>query len=62
MTIACAEIVGLYERPDPLAAPPPASDARGGLDEDDVDHHAPHSPDGEVLQRPSRTTRLDQEG
>jgi Raf kinase inhibitor-like YbhB/YbcL family protein len=62
MTIACAEIVGLYERPDPLAAPPPLADARGGLDEDDVDHHAPHSPDGEVLQRPSRTTRLDQEG
>jgi Raf kinase inhibitor-like YbhB/YbcL family protein len=53
MTIASGEIVGLYERRDPLATPPPpAEDARGGLDEDDADRHAPHTPDGEVLQRP----------
>jgi len=53
MTIASGEIVGLYERRDPLATPAPAAeDPRAGLDEDDVDRHAPHGPDGEVLQRP----------
>lgn len=56
LTIASGELVGLYERRDPLEAPAPYADqhqdARGGLDEDDVDRHAPHTPDGEVLQRP----------
>ncbi len=51
-TFACAEVVGLYERRDPLAAPAAVEDPRGGLDEDDVDRHAPHTPDGETLQRP----------
>jgi Raf kinase inhibitor-like YbhB/YbcL family protein len=63
MTISSGEIVGLYDRPDPLAAPAePAADAHGGLDADDVDRHAPHSPSGEVDQRPSRTSRLAEEG
>lgn len=54
LTIASGEIVGLYERRDPLAQTPGRDDARGGLDEDDVDRHAPHTPDGEVLHRGPR--------
>ena len=50
-TIAAGELVGLYERRDPLAAAPAKEDVRGGLDEDDVDRHAPHTQDGEVLQQ-----------
>ncbi len=50
--LSSGEIVGLYERRDPLADPPPEPDPRGGLDRDDPDRHAPHSPDGATLQRP----------
>lgn len=52
-TLTCAELVGRYERRDPLGASTVRADARGGLDEDDVDRHAPHTPTGEVLQRAS---------
>lgn len=51
LTIASGEIIGLYERRDPLAPPSPREDARGGLDQDDVDRHAPHTPEGEALHR-----------
>jgi len=59
--IASGEVVGLYERKaaGPAALPnEPAHGAardaelgRGGLDEDDVDRHAPHNADGEVKRR-----------
>jgi hypothetical protein len=69
MTIAAGELVGTYERLDPVAdAPSPGrtgsygpgahtptreelAAGRGGLDEDDLDRHAPHDPDGELLHR-----------
>jgi Raf kinase inhibitor-like YbhB/YbcL family protein len=69
MTIAAGELVGTYERRDPIAnAPSPGrtgsygscahsptreelASGRGGLDEDDVDRHAPHDPDGGLLHR-----------
>lgn len=68
LTIASGELVGTYERPDPVAdavspgctgsygADPHTATAeerktgRGGLDGDDRDRHAPHTPDGEVRQ------------
>lgn len=60
MTIASGELVALFETPDPLDAAPreprsfegreDAGEGRGGLDADDVDRHAPHGPDGEVLR------------
>jgi Raf kinase inhibitor-like YbhB/YbcL family protein len=52
-TLAAAELVGLYETRDPAAGPPPreAGVRRAGLDEDDVDHHAPHDADGTVRRR-----------
>lgn len=55
-TIASCDLVGLYEEnADPLSPPEtrrePRSfldEARGGLDEDDVDRHAPHDSQGVV--------------
>ncbi len=53
-TIASAELVGTYERVQDLTAPAAgegrsfAGGDRGGLDEDDVDQHAPHDEDGVV--------------
>jgi Raf kinase inhibitor-like YbhB/YbcL family protein len=55
-TIAACELVATYERDAPGGQPSEArsfSEAelhagRGGLDEDDVDRHAPHDPDGTV--------------
>lgn len=51
-TIASAELVGTYECVQDLQAPEGRSfagmDGRGGLDEDDVDRHAPHDEDGVV--------------
>jgi Raf kinase inhibitor-like YbhB/YbcL family protein len=56
-TIASCELVGTYEQEDagdrPSEEPRTFSEAelhagRGGLDEDDVDRHAPHNPDGVV--------------
>jgi Raf kinase inhibitor-like YbhB/YbcL family protein len=54
--IADAELVGTYAREDqPGPAPLPSERAfaadpgRGGLDEDDVDRHAPHDEEGSVL-------------
>jgi Raf kinase inhibitor-like YbhB/YbcL family protein len=58
-TIAACELVGTYER-DTLGEQPGEarsfSDAelhagRGGLDEDDIDRHAPHDPEGVVRPR-----------
>ena len=63
LTIASGELVGTYERLNDVASPArtggygetPYSDTRreesagrGGLDEDDLDRHAPHTPDGET--------------
>lgn len=52
-TIASGELVGTFETKDPSNLDPPRTFAandhgRGGLDEDDVDRHAPHEPDGVV--------------
>jgi hypothetical protein len=56
-TIASCELVGTYEQDAlgdlPSEEPRTFSEAelhagRGGLDEDDVDRHAPHDPDGTV--------------
>lgn len=54
-TIASAELVGTYACVQDLAAPVAREDraftdgqGRGGLDEDDVDRHAPHDEDGVV--------------
>ena len=50
--IASAELVGTYECVQDLRAPGEARSfaggERGGLDEDDVDRHAPHDADGVV--------------
>jgi hypothetical protein len=58
-TIAACELVGTYQRDAPNERPTEArafSEAelhagRAGLDEDDVDRHAPHDPDGTVRPR-----------
>jgi hypothetical protein len=59
-TIAACELVGTYERDtlsdQPSPEPRSFSEAelhagRGGLDEDDVDRHAPHDPEGVVRPR-----------
>ena len=54
-TIASAELVGTYECVQDLAAPVTGESrafgggrGRGGLDEDDVDRHAPHDEEGVV--------------
>lgn len=54
-TIASTELVGTYECAQDLAAPVAGEtrsfdggNGRGGLDEDDVDRHAPHDEDGVV--------------
>jgi len=57
-TIAACDLVGLYEADaDPVAPAEPLEEprsfagglqGRGGLDEDDVDRHAPHDEDGVV--------------
>jgi Raf kinase inhibitor-like YbhB/YbcL family protein len=54
-TIASAELVGTYECVQDLAAPVAGEGrvfgdghGRGGLDEDDVDRHAPHDDEGVV--------------
>lgn len=64
-TIASCDLVGLYEEnADPLtpaeAKQEPRSfedgeNSRGGLDEDDVDHHAPHDSEGVVTSGPAGT-------
>jgi hypothetical protein len=59
LTIAEGEIVGTYERRDPLEASSARADERGGLDEDDVDRHAPHDPSGEVSPRVAHAARPD---
>ena len=54
--IAACELLGTYAQADPAspAAPQPSDRSfagqggRGGLDEDDVDRHAPHDADGTV--------------
>ncbi len=66
LTIASGELIGTYERKDPVSdaastgrtggygSDPHADTARetqtgrGGLDEDDLDRHAPHNSSGEV--------------
>jgi Raf kinase inhibitor-like YbhB/YbcL family protein len=66
VAIASGELIGTYERPDPIGDAPspgrtggygshPHADTvrdketgRGGLDQDDLDRHAPHAPNGEV--------------
>jgi hypothetical protein len=54
-TIASADLVGTYEYARDLKAPATREgrsfahgNGRGGLDEDDVDRHAPHDEDGVV--------------
>jgi Raf kinase inhibitor-like YbhB/YbcL family protein len=66
LTMASGELIGTYERRDPIGDAPSlgrtggygtnafadtaheTATGRGGLDEDDLDRHAPHSPDGVV--------------
>lgn len=59
-TIAACELVGTYEQDSPSDQPgeEPRSFSeaeihagRGGLDEDDLDRHAPHDPEGTVRPR-----------
>ena len=64
-TIASCDLVGLYEEnADPLTPPETRPEprsfaddaqARGGLDEDDVDQHAPHDSEGVVTSRSAGT-------
>jgi Raf kinase inhibitor-like YbhB/YbcL family protein len=56
--ISSCELVGMFERQDEASPPVEARSfsrtdldaGRGGLDEDDVDRHAPHDPDGVVTR------------
>ena len=56
LTLAAADLVGTYQRLDGAQAPAERpfisadENARGGLDADDLDRHAPHTPSGEVLR------------
>ena len=60
-TIASCELIGTYERDAPGDQPSGSEPrtfsqaelhaGRGGLDEDDLDRHAPHDPDGTVQPR-----------